>query len=257
MADLIRVHQALFGYHDGHNLVAASVSLSPNVRHFLATMTDASGAEIAQGFALAYTGLAVPQTDYYALFCTWPAPEMPRPGCVWSHVLLVNLADLARLRDLSMLRGFCQRPKTPSAASEYEEPITLPSLDRPNQPHVPHPHNTASLLTALYRYPERGIVVLAERSEEWEDTVFALWSQQWPRLRRNFAFSTGSFGDRRLAGVIFDLQIAPVGSERLWRRAELPTTVIEPTSGASSGSEPPWIRLVMDDLVADSSSPLR
>ena len=105
MAEQVRVQQALFGYREGHNLVAASVSLPPSVRHFLATITDASGSEIPEGFKITYTGLPVPQTDFYALFCTWPAPEMPRPGCVWSHVLLVELADLARMPDLSVLPG--------------------------------------------------------------------------------------------------------------------------------------------------------
>lgn len=258
MAEPFRVQQALFGYREGHNLVASSVTLQPSVRHFLATITDASGSETAPGFDTVYTGLPVPQTDYYALFCTWPAPEMPRPGCVWSHVLLIDLADLARIPDLSVLPKLCHRPQAPSSSSDYEQPINLPSLDAASgHPRAQEQHSASSLLTAIYGQPDSGIVVLAEDSALWEATVFALWSQQWPRLRRNFAFSTGSLGDRRLAGVTFDLQIAPPGSQRLWRRAAPPTLVLEATSDALPAPEPSWIRTVRDDLVADTTSSLR
>src|SRR6266542_6729558 len=75
MAERLQIEQALFGYHEGHHLLAASVPLAPRVRQFLATITDGSGPENAKGFEEAYTGLPVPETNYYALFCTWPAPE--------------------------------------------------------------------------------------------------------------------------------------------------------------------------------------
>src|SRR5262245_54967263 len=99
MAEQLRIEQALFGYREGHQLLAASVPLVPKVRQFVANVTDGSGPETSEGFDSAYTGLPIPDTSYYALFCTWPAPEMPQPGCVWSHVLLLDLADLARIPD--------------------------------------------------------------------------------------------------------------------------------------------------------------
>jgi hypothetical protein len=258
MAEQVRVQQALFGYREGHNLVAASVPLPPSVRHFLATITDASGSETPEGFNIIYTGLPVPQTDFYALFCTWPAPEMPRPGCVWSHVLLVELADLARMPDLSVLPGLCLRPKPKSPFSDYEHPLTLSAHESAlYQPSAEVQLRSCSLLTALYVQPDNGIIFLAEQSALWEATVFAIWSQQWPRLRRNFAFSTGSLGDRRLAGVAFDLQVAPSGSLSLWRRSGLPTIVLEPSPNAPSPPAPSWTSTVQNDLTADSSSPLR
>src|SRR5713226_7421421 len=113
MPESFQVEQALFGYREGHNLVAASVALAPRVRQFLANVTDVSGPDSSVGFEASYTGLPVPETNYYALFCTWPAPEMPRPGCVWSHVLLLGLTDLARIPDLSILRSLCLRPTVP------------------------------------------------------------------------------------------------------------------------------------------------
>jgi hypothetical protein len=258
MSGQFNVHQALFGYREGHNLVAASVPLAPRIRQFLANVTDGSGPEGSEGFEAPYTGLPVPETDYYALFCTWPAPEMPRPGCVWSHLLLILLADLARITDLSGLRKLFLRPAVPPDLTAYEGPLRLPDTDvAPGLTHPDSQRRAALLLQTLYGHPGKGIIILDEKSWPWEVPVFGLWSQQWPRLRRSFAFSTGSLGDRRSAGVSFDLQIAPLSSKRLWGRGSLPTEVTEFPDTVPPTAMPPWARTALDDLAAGSVGPLR
>src|SRR5438309_1743147 len=107
----LKLHQAVFGYDSGHHLLASSLALSSESRRALAVITDASGPWPAAGFDQVITGMPLVKEPYYALFCTWPAPEMPRPGCVWSHVLLIEFANLARIIDLTDLRRFFQRPK--------------------------------------------------------------------------------------------------------------------------------------------------
>lgn len=261
MRDSIKIEQALFGYHAGHNLVAASVPLAPRVRQFLATITDSSGPENATGFEVAFTGLPVPETDFYALFCTWPAPEMPRPGCVWSHVLLIELADLARIPDFAQLRSLCIRPVSPLRIADYQRPLTF-DCARTNMAGA-EPldiKRTVQLVRALYEHPAQGIVVLDQAGAPWELAIFSVWSQQWPRLRREFAFSVGSLGDRRQAGVPFDLQIAPLSSERLWRRIDLPTLVLNYTSPAPdlfAASPATWIDSAVEDLKDGAQSVLR
>lgn len=261
MFERIKIEQALFGYRDGHNLMAASVPLAPRVRQFLATITDSSGPENTIGFEVAFTGLTVPDTDFYALFCTWPAPEMTRPGCVWSHVILIGLADLARIPDLTLLRKFCTRPSLPLKMSDYEQPITLDvSGSTKDRAEAPDSIRAVHLLRALYEHPEDGVVILDEESASWELPIFSLWSQQWPRLRREFAFSTGSLGDRRLAGVAFDLQVAPLSSERLWRRSEVPTLVLNystPPPNLFTALPAPWVDTALKDLQAGSPNGLR
>ena len=250
MSDLFHVGQALFGYREGHHLVASSFALAPRQRQFLANATDGSGPESSVGFEAPYTGLPVPETDYYALFCTWPAPEMPRPGCVWSHVLLLDRTDLARIPDLSILRSLFLRPAVPPDLSAYEKPLNLIASNAASGLGSPEDkHRAAYLLPALYGQAENGVVVLDEQSLPWEITVFGLWSQQWPRLRRTFAFSTGSLGDRRLAGVAFDLQVAPLSSQRLWGRGGPPTLVLDYSSQSPPLPPPPWVRTALEDLL--------
>jgi hypothetical protein len=256
MTEKVRIEQALYGYRDGHHLVASSVSIAPRTSQFLATVTDSSGSEDARGFEIAYTGLPVPETDYYALFCTWPAPEMPRPGCVWSHVLLLSSADLARLSDLSFLRGLCLRPAAPPGLTSYEVPLTVDPPEAALRLTDPQEQRLAAcLVPVLYGNPGSGVVVLDEASQGWEAILFALWSQQWPRLRRDFAFSTGSLGDRRMVQAPFDVQVAPRSTQRLWGRAGPQTVVVEPVLQPVADSS--WVRTVLEDLAVGSSGALR
>lgn len=258
MSERFQIEQGLFGYRDGHNLVLSSTDLPPRVRQFLANVTDGSGPESSEGFEAACTGLPVPETKYYAFFRTWSAPEMSRPGCVWSHVLLIDLADLARIPDLSLLGELCCRPTTPLEPATYEQPLYLGT--RSNADGLVRQDDltrAAFLIAALYGEPDSGITVFDEKSRPWESIVFAIWSQQWPRLRRNFAFSTGSLGDRRAAGINFDLQVAPLGSQRLWRRSDLPTIALEYSSEDTHSPIPSWLHVSLEDLRAGSRGTLR
>jgi len=101
-----------------------------------------------------------------------------------------------------------------------------------------------------------GVVVLDEKGWPWESIIFNIWSQQWPRMRRNFAFSTGSLGDRRQAGVPFDLQIAPLTSRRLWGPGQHLTVVLK-NSSLVPPKPLPWLTFTFVDLRMGSGGPLR
>jgi len=261
MAEKIKLEQALFGYRAGHNLVAASIVLAPRVRQFLSTVTDSSGPENPKEFEGAFTGLPVPDTDFYALFCTWPAPEMPRPGCVWSHLILIHLADLARIPELFSLRNLCSRPSPQLDPTRYEQSLDLDVAGmKDNQQGMPDERRLHYLIRALYERYEASIVILDSESAPWERPVFNIWAQQWPRLRREFTFSTGSLGDRRLAGITFDLQVAPVSSERLWRRTGSPTLLLNfrvPALDSFAFACPEWVDIAQEDLGNHSNRQLR
>lgn len=261
MPEQIKLQQALFGYRDGHNLLATSTALAPRTRQFLATITDSSGPENSKGFEGAFTGLPVPETDFYALFRTWPAPEMPRPGCVWSHVILIQIADLARIPALFQLGKLCSRPSVPIDAARYEEPLALDvTKAEESTAGKPDQRRLHCLVRALYEHPEAGVVILDEESASWENAVFQVWAQQWPRLRREFAFSTGSLSDRRLAGIPFDLQIAPISSERLWRRAGAQTLLLNFAAAPPNPigeTIPQWIDVAEEDLRNESNRRFR
>lgn len=261
MLEEIILQQALFGYRDGHNLLVASTSLHPRVRQFLATVTDSSGPENSRNFDGAFTGMPVPETDFYALFCTWLAPEMKRPGCVWSHVILVQLVDLAKIPNLYELAKLCRRPSIPTDLDSYSGPHCLGlSIGGGRKGGDLDSKRLCYLIRFLYGNPQKDIVILDEDGSSWEKPIFDIWTQQWPRLRREFAFSTGSLGDRRLAGVSFDLQVAPPGSERLWRRSNEPTLILNYIDSQSEGASDDissWAEVAIGDFDVDPEGEFR
>ena len=90
-----RLQQALHGYSDGHRQLALSTTLKLNDQKRLLALSDISGpgADLSpEGYL---TGYPLTESGLFALGRTWPAPEMSRPGCVWTHTLLIDFSDLA------------------------------------------------------------------------------------------------------------------------------------------------------------------
>lgn len=239
----IVLNQALFGYRSGHNLLASSCKLSTESRRLLALLTDAPGTWPANGFECIFTGFPIPDSQHYAVFCTWPAKEMPRPGCVWSHVLLIDFPDLALIKNLEELRLLFRRPEQ-RFEEEYLNTIEYPTKDaREIETPVSPRAEVECFLRGLYQSPNEPFIVDAADGDNYAQLTFALWSQQWPRLRRNFCFSTGSFSDRSRTGVSFDLQIVPRSLKHTWpsqreQAKELPSDTAMKT----------WLLISAEDL---------
>jgi len=249
-------HQAIFGYDSGHHLLEASLNLSTDQRHFLAVATDLSGSAPASGFEIAYTGLPLPGTKYYALFCTWLAQEMPRPGSVWSHVLFIDFDNLARIADLGALRRVFRRPSA-SGSKSYSDPVRMKEdIAESSKLTGSELPMAEGVLEFLYAKRNNPVVILSSDQNRTEDLVFALWSQQWSRLRRAFRFSTGSFADRGRGDSSFDLQVSPTENRRVWQR-EGEYTLIDNKSDSSLAYAESWIRSAAEDLAFPNKNGLR
>ena len=185
--EAIRVDQCLFGYDDGHRLIASSTPLGDAT----ATLTHLS--DLASGTTFGrsegyWTGLPVPKLKRYALMYTWPAPEMPRPGCVWTHALLLDLAIFDCLADLFQITAGFRRPDRAKDGESYSAPLTFSAtVDQPSGLDPQFLPLADQLLDSLYDGEGK---VLASAPGAMDRPVFAIWSQQWPRLRRNFRFQT-------------------------------------------------------------------
>ena len=196
------VDQALHGYADGHQLLASSVPLTSEQQSYLLLMSDLSGLAYEPQFDGYLTAYPVPGSGLYCIAKTWYAVELPRPGCVWTHSILVGDENLAQIPDLRVLLPLFARPGGNDFTS-YTQPLHL-------TPHVGKAFNVAlNLVIALLRelYTTKSAVIVESRSaKRHEDAVIAIFNQQWPRLRRNFRFSTGILSLRE---NIFDLAIVP------------------------------------------------
>ncbi len=186
MAHPVRLTQLLYGYQDGHRLLAASDDVSDGVASALLMHSDReAGARLLPDIG-SWTGVPLDEHRLYALLCTWAAPEMPRPGCVWTQALLIRFADIARFQTFTGLRSMFRRPAMNDAAR-----FALPLAFDPDEPNVEPKvavSRAAEVIKALYAPEATGQIA---PSDDAADLCFAAWAQQWPRLRRTFSFRTG------------------------------------------------------------------
>lgn len=79
----------LHGYNHGHNYIQGSIVLdSSHDMNKIAMLSDWS--EYVNGKDYSYlTFYSLDESNYYVVAKTWYASEMSRPGCVWTHSLLI------------------------------------------------------------------------------------------------------------------------------------------------------------------------
>jgi GTPase-associated protein 1, N-terminal domain type 1 len=165
-ASTVKLQQALHGYADGHRQLALSTQLKPRDLKTMLVLSDLSGPSAAIEPAGYLTGYPLGDSKMYAIARTWPAPEMSRPGCVWTHTILINFADIATLNDASTLLPLFRRPTGESMAA-YGESVETP-LDSSTAalPAEAEPYARA-LLASLYGKPRKRIVAPAQSALTW------------------------------------------------------------------------------------------
>ncbi len=213
----IIINQTLHGYRSGHSLLASSIELTTPEKKELLLLSDFSGSGNESGFSEYFTGYPLTNSKYYAFAKTWYANEMPRPGCVWTHTLLLDISILWTIKNINLLQTLFIRPNSPDVG-KYNEPLQFPSsyFHRSNEKTN---ENFYWITDELYTRQEK-LIVLSDSSEKYSQSIFQLWSYQWPRLKRNFKFCTGSMSPRHLGTDLFDLQIMPYSREKFIQRVE-------------------------------------
>lgn len=208
----MNVDQCLFGYEDGHRLLASSLPLGEALS-LLTELSDLAPSTIfgeSEGY---WTGLPVASLGRYVLMRTWPAPEMPRPGCVWTHALLIDPLHLELLGDLSVLQSAALRPKKPIDRAKYQERLNIGVPAIHGAEDIAGGHVVETLLSALYGTLTSTIEI--HEPGELDSSLFAVWSQQWPRLRRNFRFQTAASRAVKTGGAVrFDVLALLVSAGR-------------------------------------------
>ncbi|RMP20025.1 hypothetical protein [Pseudomonas coronafaciens] len=201
---VINIHQALHGYAEGHRQLALSTVLSAKDQRTLLALSDISGTGSSIDEAGYLTGYPLADSGFYALARTWAATEMPRPGCVWTHTILIGFDELAAIEDLTSLLTFFLRPTNMDSYSEYISPIRRSVRGGPTA----QPLDEAwvkKAIGALYGKPKAQ--VYASKCYDAELFLLSMWSQQWPRLRRSFKFCTWVLTDRSFESIKFDIQL--------------------------------------------------
>ncbi len=165
----MEIDQFLYGYSDGHRLIAGSSELSDSHAWELVRATDrpsVSRAELARGITFGF-----PLDDsYYALGRTWSASEVDRPGAVWTHVVLLTRSFASPIQALKYLR-----PAAPPVVSEFREPIRIASPQRESKRKAPT-REASRLLLVFASKPTTGFVAsCAGRPDEVLSSAQRVW----------------------------------------------------------------------------------
>jgi GTPase-associated protein 1, N-terminal domain type 1 len=194
------------------------------------------------------TGYPLPATSFYALARTWAAPEMHRPGCVWTHTLLVERSEFGRVEIDQLLKLFA-RPQGDLEMYDVPRGVDVHPAWAHETPGVfdQDPRWVAPLLDAYYGAPNEPVFVVSDDQQHVEAAVRAILAQQWPRLRRRFSFSLAGAGIRYLGGKPFEVQlIAPRQLSFLRDHVKGGQLVTSPDDVRAS---PIWIRLATSDAL--------
>jgi hypothetical protein len=208
----IAIQQTLHGYSEGHRLLDGSIKLNDELSRIVLRMSDLSGTNVVPGFEEYLTGYPLDALSLYAFAKTWYAPEMPRPGCVWTHTLFVPGDCMADIPNLEALISLFVRPQSTKHFAGYSKAIQFDAKETQNYGASSGSGigiQVADLIETLYLQNRENVLIGTQSSRSYEMALFKVWSQQWPSLRKAFTFCTGALSARGLGRKPFDVQCSP------------------------------------------------
>ena len=251
----LEIDQVLHGYNDGHRMLATSMEINKEANRTMLVMSDMSGPSMQDGFEEYITGYPLPNSKIYVFSKTWFAPEMSRPGCVWTHTLLLPSEILYVLEDLSVLLPLFRQPNNELDFSIFKlkikHQIQLSSKAKTST----HPL-TSAIFYSLYGYDKDFPIALTFNTPlELEKTVVAIWSQQWPLLRNRFTFCSGAIAVRSLNGTPFNLQIIPSNQRKQFEKDVKNLHFVDKLE--TINSQESWINTLVEDIQETQNTHLR
>lgn len=246
------IHQAVHGYRDGHRLLSSSTPLSSDAARTMLVLSDMSGPSMLPGFDVYLTGYALAGTDYFVLAKTWYAPEMQRPGCVWTHSLLIPRARISDISVARLMRSF-RRPQVDAVDSAAALPLVVE--DETPTGGIGDGFDdrslAATMIGAVLGQP-RPVIVGADNAAQFEAVFLRLWEVLWPAERTRFSFCTGALMPRANSGALLDLQAVPRAiPPSQFRKSASAALVLDLRTPVKSEA---WVDLVLDGTVGGNVS---
>lgn len=202
------IHQTLHGYRNGHNMLSSSIHLSAKDDDLMKVLSDWSeysgGTDGNSSYITAYP---LPESGLYAVGKTWYASEKERPGCVWTHTLLLDVAHLDASFDFRCLMSLFRKPSDDDYES-YSEQIQLSGNESDYKSLTV---DASELVRLMFLYVHllqpSDDVFFVERQSEYYQMLCLTFMQHLPvSILKERSFSSGSDAGRMLYGRPFSLQ---------------------------------------------------
>jgi hypothetical protein len=212
----MKLEQALFGYRGGHRRLASSASFLPGDERFLVRMTDLSGSRSMPGFEEYVSGYSLPSRTAYIFAKTWYAPECERPGCVWTHVIVVRHQDWVGLTSSYICGAFRRPPLEKVSFDRYSDSLEI--LPRTCEDEdFPPLRIREEILSALYSHDRPIVIAETEKRTDFSLFLTSVVLQRPLAMRMAFSFCTGSLSFLETGTGPVRVQVMPSRISRLTR----------------------------------------
>lgn len=185
----VTIQQAYYGAVNGtsHGYLASSLPLSEQLQNFLPGFTDRPGNDSIPPGITSYLSAAT-TSGHYLISRTWPDLAAARPGMVFTHVLLLPLAAVPTLHDLSAVLALLLPAPPTSTDHGSLLPISFRPAERSNTHLIPVPASWQQVGQQLLAGTLS--VAISGESAHFEALLKRLWQWLPPSLRPLLTWST-------------------------------------------------------------------
>lgn len=203
------IEQTLYGYNKGHGLLASSFPVRPNNdSSLMSVLSDWTGFRNELGEDSYMTFYPLSNGEKYAFAKTWYAEEMERPGCVWTHTLIVDLKEMDRNFDFRVLEDYFRRPKK-DEYDFYQHKIEIDNFETRNSNVVFNMFDDTSLLVLylLLLGNNKNLFIYMDKAQRAYQALCFYLLQYLPLdMLKWISLSTGSASRRKFGSEDFSIQ---------------------------------------------------
>ena len=203
------IEQTLYGYNKGHGLLASSFPVRPNNdSSLMSVLSDWTGFRNELGEDSYMTFYPLSDGEKYAFAKTWYAEEMERPGCVWTHTLIVDLKEMDRNFDFRVLDDYFRRPKK-DEYDFYQHKIEIDNFETRNSNVVFNMFDDTSLLVLylLLLGNNKNLFIYMDKAQRAYQALCFYLLQYLPLdMLKWISLSTGSASRRKFGSEDFSIQ---------------------------------------------------
>lgn len=203
------IEQTLYGYNKGHGLLASSFPVRPNNdSSLMSVLSDWTGFRNELGEDSYMTFYPLSNGEKYAFAKTWYADEMERPGCVWTHTLIVDLKDMDRNFDFRVLNDYFRRPQK-DEYDFYQHKIEIDNFETRYSNVVFSMFDDTSLLVLylLLLGNNKNLFIYMDKDQRAYVALCFYLLQYLPLdILKWVSMSTGSISRRKLGSEEFSIQ---------------------------------------------------
>jgi hypothetical protein len=243
----VKIEQMLSGYQKGHCKIASSIKLSLDDENVINILSDVSGMSSNIEWESYITGYPLSNQNIYVFAKTWIAKEMRRPGCVWTHSLLINIDELKYIKSINSIFKLFKYPSNANY-NYYENEIFLKTNENNENEKFKFDKKQYEYIVYTMLSNDNGVIIENDKSDEYARIIIDILIQQNKLFLSQFSFCTKSFDSRKLNRQDFSYQIVPKNlGNRVIR--EISEKAIFYKNIEYIERLPKWVKLITVDLI--------